>query len=139
MRLRRSLPEFHGEGVNVTPLIDVVMVLIIFYLLVGRLAMDRATPVRLPDAAVGLTGIDAEVITIELPADGGVIVDGVPVASGDLAQRLREVVARTPGAAVQLRADRAEPFERLRPVLDAAREAGLPTLRLAVARAEGKP
>jgi len=40
--------------INVTPLIDVVMVLIIFYLIVGKLAAERQGHVQLPSSAVGV-------------------------------------------------------------------------------------
>ena len=46
-------PDGSAGHLNVTPLIDIVMVLIIFFLLVGQLAMDRKGAVDLPEAASG--------------------------------------------------------------------------------------
>ena len=43
-------PDGSAGHLNVTPLIDIVMVLIIFFLLVGQLAMDRKGAVDLPEA-----------------------------------------------------------------------------------------
>ena len=43
------------EAVNVTPLIDVVMVMIIFFLIVGKLATDADARLRLPQSGIGTT------------------------------------------------------------------------------------
>lgn len=135
MLLRRPHHEANHGAINVTPLIDVVMCLIIFYLLVGQLATARNMPMRLPTANAGLSQIEPSVLTIELEPDvDRVRVAGVPMAVADLQAALSAQVSQTPGLAVQLRADRDAPYERLRPVLDACRNAGLSTLRLAATR-----
>ena len=48
MRVRQFHPHQPAGKFNVTPLIDVVMVLIIFYLIVGKLAAERQGHVKLP-------------------------------------------------------------------------------------------
>src|SRR3954468_14060202 len=51
---RRGIEPMHDEHVNVTPLIDVVMCLIIFFLVCGRLAQEEANDhVVIPRAALG--------------------------------------------------------------------------------------
>lgn len=141
MRLRRAhVDDGHSAVVNVTPLIDVVMCLIIFYLLVGKLAFDQRVKLALPESGAGITQIEATVAQVELPADerdGPVILNGERLTVASLTERLREKVARDPGVAVQLRADRDLPFARVAPVLEACREAGLTTVRLATRRAAG--
>lgn len=135
MLLRRPHHEANHGAINVTPLIDVVMCLIIFYLLVGQLATARHAPMRLPTASSGLSQIEPSVLTIELePGADRIRVAGEPMAMADLQGALAAQVKQTPGLAVQLRADRDAPYERLRPVLEACRNAGLSTLRLAATR-----
>ena len=137
-----------GESVNVTPLIDVVMVLIIFYLIVGRLAMDRSAPVALPRAGTGVVEQAQRplLVTVALARDPA---PGAPVDAADARLILRdrfmtpeELTAALsaereadPALIVQVRADRRLPFGAVAPVLDAARSAGLSSVRLVTERA----
>lgn len=126
-----------AEPVNVTPLIDVVMVLIIFYLMVGHLVTQRRGDIDLPRAASGQrddgTGLP---IIVLIDAEGAVRVDGVEVRldrAGPTVVQLRAAGGR---GAVQLRADRGLPFARVRPVLWSLREAGVGSVQMA-AREDG--
>ncbi len=67
----RSRPQPAFEAINVTPLIDVVMVLIIFFLLVGQLANTEAAGVRLPVSVTGEgdENLRAVVVNIALPGE----------------------------------------------------------------------
>ncbi len=139
MKLRPLHPP-HGAGkINVTPLIDVVMVLIVFYLIVGRLATERLTPVRLPESRAGdaQREEDATIISVaQVPGNAAgtrIVVNGTLVGPDELRTALR---ARAPAdAPVRLRADRDLPFSTIAPVLDACRDAGITTLRLVADRA----
>jgi len=120
--------------INVTPLIDVVMVLIIFYLIVGKLAAERQGHVQLPSSAVGVQAEthDPVIVTIEAPAPGAatpqVLVNGHTVPEGSLESVLRTRVAADPGSTiVQIRADRHLPYSDVAPVIKACRDAGLVT------------
>jgi biopolymer transport protein ExbD len=147
MRRGRSILAGHdtqgGAGhINVTPLIDVVMCLIIFFLLVGHLATQQGTPIALPATGVG----DAEmqprlVITVAPSTTVGtpeVRLGGMPVATGELAAllkaRLGEAVGSS-GAAVAIRADKRLEWGEVRPVVEACREAGLTSVKLVTERA----
>lgn len=136
MRLR-SLHSGHGIGkINVTPLIDVVMVLIIFYLIVGKLATERR--IALPRAAVGITETGTEPITVEIvPTATGVQVTlaGREVSGAALEARMREMT-RGRSRPVQIRAPKDLPYGKLEGVLTACRKAGLSSVRL-VAEREG--
>jgi biopolymer transport protein ExbD len=54
---RRRMPDMHEGGVNVTPLIDVVMVLIVFFMLVAKIGVSRGedSDIPLPSAILGKT------------------------------------------------------------------------------------
>ncbi|MDX2131237.1 MAG: biopolymer transporter ExbD [Planctomycetota bacterium] len=140
MKIRAAHPHQTGAKVNVTPLIDVVMVLIVFYLIVGNLARERLAPVDLPATGVG-TAEDAAptlIITVAREGEGArVVVDGAPVAAGALEGLLRARVPDPGTAIVQLRADRSLAYEDVRPVLDACRRVGLTSVRLVAERGGG--
>lgn len=117
-------------GVNVTPLIDVVMVMIVFYLIVGKLAEARDVPMRLPEARGGSSERPPRMLTISVtPSE--VIVDRSPVATHLLDALIRERLAGRADTVVQVRAARDLPYSAVQPVIDACRRAGIASIRLA--------
>ncbi len=141
MRLRLHHHGSPGAKINVTPLIDVVMVLIVFYLIVGNLATERQARLDLPASAIGASesATAALVINIMPPAATGtaeIIIDGRTLAIEQVAPLL---LARFPDAAatqpvIHIRADRALDFAQVRPVLEACRGAGLTSVKLVASR-----
>ena len=147
MRIRQFHPHQPAAKINVTPLIDVVMVLIIFYLIVGKLAADRRAAVDLPDSRVGATSEAQKPVVITVLAEGGgsgleltsrVLLDGVDVPRGELENALR---ARVGGNAatttVQVRADRRLTYAAVEPVVKACRGAGLTAVWLVTEKTGG--
>jgi len=135
----RSAHSGDAARVNVTPLIDVVMVLIVFFLIVGNLAEARRGSVRLPGAQEGepLEPADAAVI-VAIDADGGVTVDGEPVPTELAGAAVSEATGRRE-ASVELRADRSLPFGEVRGVLRSLREAGITSIDMAAREGGGGP
>lgn len=141
------------QGVNATPLIDVVMCLIIFFLLVGKLATDRGAAVRLPDSNRGHEESAATVLVVTItplpagaiianPADprsGGFAGIGVAVEvdgqriddSKALESLVRAKLTQDAGASIQIRADRELSFAAVEPVLRSCGNAGAKSVRLA--------
>ena len=138
---RRTLHAHHEFGkINVTPMIDVVMCLIIFYLIVGKLAMDRR--IMLPSSAAGITATGPTPVIIEIAppdspgAPAPIIVAGQPIALPALDNLLRGAADDPAGPRpVQIRAGRDLPYAMLAPVLQACRKAGLTSVRLMTERA----
>lgn len=141
MMRRRAMPvPAETPRVNVTPMIDVVMVLIVFFLIVGRLAAERRAPVDLPPAAFGSEGAEAVPMVVNVLAPEGTIdVGGRRYDADELTLLATERVGTDADLVVQLRADRALPFDRVRPVLEALRSGGVESIRFAAreARAAG--
>lgn len=128
---RSALPQHASDRhINVTPLIDVVMCLIVFYLMVGQLALDRRGEVRLPRAEGDALRETADRAIIVSVLDGAVLVDGAERPADGVADAVAGRLAREPELPVELRADREADFAAVRPVLDALREAGVTRLRL---------
>lgn len=140
----------HGTGraghfgeINVTPLIDVVMCLIIFYLMVGKLATDRKAEVKLPQSAIGAQA-EPDVVVVNvlagasMPARADVVVEGKSLAAdSDLEALVRERLATKPETVVQIRASRDLAFGVVSPVLRACTKAGAQNIRLATEHAGG--
>lgn len=136
--------------VNVTPLIDVVMCLIVFYLMVGHLVIVRRGETDLPETRVGLTATrdtDPLAITVLLEDGAGdgsgefgaptVLVDGVAIPIERLGSVVSGRRARDATLAVQVRADRGASYARIEPVLEACRVAGVTSVELATRQGNG--
>lgn len=127
--IRRSVLDRTPTGtrVNVTPMIDVVMCLIVFYLMVGQLALNRSAGVQIPRTPEGTPVTDAidDPVIIGIRADGEVLLNGESIAIARLSGELSGRAARTPDARFEIRADREASFGVVRPVLAAARDAGI--------------
>jgi len=140
MKRRVLHPPHHVGKINVTPLIDVVMCLIVFYLIVGKLAADRQARIDLPAAGLGQPETSERAIVINImPLDPGqsrprILIGDVPVADADLERALAAQLAATPGLSVQLRADRSLDYGAIAPVIEACRRTGLASVRLATER-----
>jgi biopolymer transport protein ExbD len=114
--------------VNMTPMIDVVFLLIIFFLVSSHLAkQDQRTPIDLPQAISGQPERDQRhVLTIlVLAEEGGLQMGGRTVAEDSLAELIRErVLAVGEPVQVRIRADRQVPYRRVAPILKASLQAG---------------
>lgn len=128
------------ERVNMTPMIDVVFQLIIFFLVSSHLAKQEAQlPLPLPLATSGLqeTAQAAHRVTVNVLADGHLSLAGRPLTAGELQQRLQTRLAET-GAdlEVRIRSDRTVAYQHVEPVLLACARAGVWNVAFAVYRPE---
>lgn len=132
---RRVLHAAHPFGeINVTPLIDVVMVLIVFYLIVGKLSQAQRSPMRLPEATAGSPDRLPDVLAINVIAgESGTkfVVEGTEVAAYLLPLLIRERLGAKPETVVQVRGSRDLPYGAVQAAIDACRHAGVTTVRLA--------
>jgi len=135
---RRSFHAAHGVGrVNVTPMIDVVMVLIVFYLIVGKLASERIESMELPRSAFGDETPPPDPLVINvLPGEDEprIVVETFEVSVGALEKAVRERLRARDGIGVQIRASRTLPYGAVRPVLEACRRGGARTVLLSTER-----
>ncbi len=79
------------SGINVTPLVDVVLVLLVVLMVTATYIAARTIPVDLPKGATGEpTGV---VLAISVDKAGSAYLDGTKTSDGDLRQRIRTVRA----------------------------------------------
>jgi biopolymer transport protein ExbD len=142
---RRAFHPAHPFGkINVTPMIDVVMCLIVFYLIVGKLAADQRANIRLPVSATGVTDKAQDQLIINIlpgppSAPPRVVIDAAEVPPEALLATIRERVASKPGLVVELRGSRELAYGAVAMVVRACKDAGVESVRLATERPEGAP
>jgi biopolymer transport protein ExbD len=128
-----------GEvGINMTPMIDVVFQLIIFFLVSGHLAKQEVhLELPLPTAESGQDPAAEERprATINVLANGALLMSGKPVLVEALAARFAEERAAAGGdLEVRIRSDRAVPYEHVEPILLSAARAGIWNVTFSVYR-----
>lgn len=119
--------------INVTPMIDVMLVLLIIFILLTTAAV-QGIKVDLPSASSAKTLAVQKSRVIAVADDGTVSIDAVPVSLAELETQLRGSIATTPDLAVILRGDRAVQYDRIMQVLDLCSRVGVPSLGMASTR-----
>lgn len=124
------------SAINVTPLVDVTLVLLIIFMVTARIIVSQGMPMDLPKAA---SGEDMQtVFSVELTEDGKTFVDSTQVA-GDLVigEMATEAKKKNPELRAVIRADQKVPHGRVIQVLDTLKQAKLSKVAFAVTPAAG--
>lgn len=119
--------------INVTPLIDVMLVLLIIFLVTAPI-ITRPITLDLPQRAPPISPPPPAVAPVELRLDaaGQLYWDGQPIAEAALEQRLREDIGRAADApALRIAANADAQYEPMARVLAAAKNAGVQRITLA--------
>lgn len=117
--LRRS-----RRSPNLTPLIDIVFLLLIFFMLTSHFVDDESISIELPHAESAIANEQDDVIEIVLDAQGKIRIAGEDVEAAELEEKLRLVLAGSENKWVTLRGDQQADLSFAVNVLDAARKAG---------------
>lgn len=134
MRIRRSHDTV--KVLNVTPLIDVVFILLVFFMLATNFASYRLIRVETPrETEVVATSEGAIVIFIK--ADGGLAFDGNDIEPDALETNIAEVVAIDPTRVFLVRPEEGVPLQEAIRIYDAARFAGAASLSFSPPEEDG--
>jgi biopolymer transport protein ExbD len=110
-------------GINVTPLVDITLVLLIIFMVTTKIVMNSSVPLDLPKAATGTSDVQV-VFSIVMAADGRALVDGKPIANDDAIMQLaRDAAALHPDLRAVIKADAAVTHGRVIHVLDLLKQA----------------
>ena len=120
------------SDINVTPLVDVVLVLLIIFMVVTPM-LQRGKDVQLPKAAkVEAEKRSGDPIVISVTRDRRMFIERDELDAVALEQALRGQLALAPGRKILLKGDRALEFEDVRRVMAVARSAGAKGVSLGV-------
>ena len=113
--------------INVTPLVDVMLVLLIIFMITAPLLV-AGVPVDLPESRAGALDQQATPVQIALDRNGGIFIDDVAVTNAQLPGRLAAIAAEPAppeGRRIYLRADRSLDYGRVMRVMGELNRAGL--------------
>jgi len=123
VRRHRRHPPAMSE-INVTPMVDVMLVLLIIFMVAAPL-LTVGVPVELPKtAANALPHEQEQPLTVTLASDGRILLQETEIEAGALVPKLRAVAAEREGDKVYLRADGSIAYERVVQVMGALNAAG---------------
>ncbi len=123
-RGRRRGASAAMSEINVTPFVDVMLVLLIIFMVAAPL-LTVGVPIKLPEtAANAMPTPEEEPLTITLTADGLLMIQNTEVADADLLPKLKAIAAERTSNKVFVRADGAIPYARVAQLMGALNAGG---------------
>ncbi len=136
-RLSRFASQKPMSDINVTPMVDVMLVLLVIFIMAAPSMVVSRVPVGLPSHSAAQAPVpSATAGTLVIDAQGGLQFNGAPVQRADLPATLAQWMQASPGAELVLQADQAIPYGQVVSLMDMAQAAGVSQLGLA---AQGDP
>jgi biopolymer transport protein TolR len=122
------------SDINVTPLVDVMLVLLIIMMIVAPL-LQKGAPVRLPTAANSVDKPETQDQTVvAVAANGDYYVNGVPVPDTDLRRRVDDILESKTEKIVLIKADEDAAYGKVMDAMDELRAAGIEDMGLVTER-----
>src|ERR1700759_2191255 len=123
-RSRRALSE-----INVTPLVDVMLVLLIIFMISAPL-LTAGVPVELPKTEAGAIDNQNEPLSVSIREDGSIFLGNAQTPFAALAPRMRELAAAGPAKPVYVRADGRAPYAIVAQVMASLSQSGFTSINL---------
>ena len=121
---RQSGPSQPMAEINVTPLVDVMLVLLVIFIITAPL-LSYAIKIDLPNDPAPAAEPAPATVKLSIDAAGTVYWDGEAVTDADLATRMATAAKAKTLPEIHVRADKATRYERIAFVLSSAQQAGL--------------
>ena len=129
-RGRRRGSSAAMSEINVTPFVDVMLVLMIIFMVAAPM-LTVGVPIELPDtAANAMPNEEEEPLTSSITADGLIMLQSTEVSDADLIPKLAAIAAERTSDKVFLRADGALAYERVAQVMGALNKGGFNNIGL---------
>ena len=113
--------------INVTPLVDVMLVLLVVFIVTAPL-LSQSLEVKLPRTAAVAGRMDARLQTLTIDAQGQISLESVGLSDEALAQHLAESAAGKENFELHIHADEAVPYGRVAQIMAIAQHAGVSKL-----------
>ncbi|MBM4143179.1 MAG: biopolymer transporter ExbD [Lentisphaerae bacterium] len=134
MLKRHEIPE--NTSINITPLLDVIFQLLVFFVLTSSLVRPTQIELQLPESTTGVKTPDTQGLVISYRMEGdkpAITLNAEPLADVDAlvpALRVLRGDPQKPQARLDIQIDRAVPYQDVIRLMDAARDTGFPKFSL---------
>ena len=123
-RGRRGVPRYGAMAdINMTPFIDVMLVLLIIFMVAAPL-LTSGVAVDLPQAKAGALNVEQKPIAIALDDQGQLFLMDQPIAEGELVDKLQALAADGADHRIYVRASKVVPYGRVAEIMGAVTAAG---------------
>lgn len=129
MQFRRARKD--DAHIDITPLVDMVFLLLIFFMLSTTFIVTPGIKVNLPRSSAEKVTQEKQEVQVVITEDNKVFVDGMPLDMGELEQRLMGVARQDPETLIIIKADAKALHGTVVEVMDIAKESGLNRLAIA--------
>ncbi|MGH6628053.1 MAG: ExbD/TolR family protein [Burkholderiaceae bacterium] len=123
-RLERTPGPQPMSEINMTPLVDVMLVLVVIFIITAPL-LASSIRLDLPQTDAAKPGDAPRFVTLVVDPAGQAYLNDQAVTPAELAERLAQAASQNPDTEVQLRADQAVPYGKVVEVMGTAQKAGL--------------
>ncbi len=132
-RFRTPLPEDEEQEINITPMLDVVFIMLIFFIVTASFVKEAGIDVNKPQARTTVAQEQANIL-IAIDAEGGIWIDRRQVDPRAVRANIERLHAENPQGTVVIQADADARTEVLVQVMDAAHMAGVHDVAIAASR-----
>ncbi len=129
--MRFGLPRRPDPHIDVTPMIDVVFQLLLFFMVTTTFISNPGLEVELPRSSSDVVLGDEDDVDLWITRDGAIYVGDRPTTVADLTALFRRKARSDPNTLVVIKADEGVPHGRVVSVMDLARTEGLSRLAIA--------
>lgn len=122
--------ELQSE-INVVPLVDIILVVLIIFMVTAPMIMKPSINVNLPKAASGEATTPSK-LNIAIASDGKVILDGKEASDADIAKAAQDEVGKNPDIQAIISADKEVPHGRVVSILDVVKGSGVKKFAISI-------
>jgi len=137
-RLQRTTGSVPMSDINMTPLIDVMLVLLVIFIITAPL-LASSIRLDLPQSDAAIAGDAPASVLLSVDKAGQAFLNDKRVSKTELATELGRIGAANPDTELQLRADAAVPYGRVVEIMGVAQKAGLGRIGFVAEPDDGKP
>ena len=124
--------------INVTPLVDVMLVLLIIFMVTAPL-MTSGVSVDLPKTSAQPLNTDSEPLTVSINAEGAIFLQNEPVDLPDLVAKLQAIAQNNPDRRIFVRGDKELPYGRIMELMGIITQGGFTHVALLAEQPAGGP
>ncbi len=127
-----------GQAPNLTPLIDIVFLLLVFFMLTAHFVRDEGLPIDLPEAASAVSLEQKEPLEIAISPSGQISIAGEEITSRALVEKVSPLLSSRDEKRIWMRGDAGVSLGDSVKVIDAARRAGASGVDIVTEQPAGK-
>jgi biopolymer transport protein ExbD len=122
--------------INMTPLIDIMLVLLIIFMVTSSVAVDHGLDITMPKIATEAKNQDEGAVVVYLGSDGSLAIDGEKIQGEKLGEEIAKAIVKKNSGFVLFKGDKSASLENILNVMDAAKQNGATKFAIGVEEAE---